>query len=551
MKGQINLQTLNLGEYQASLEDRLISWRKSNFNRRLWDKDPTLWLSEHVSKIVGLGWLIIPEIVHDQIDDIVSFAEEIKSEDVRHVVLLAMGGSSLSPEVYHLTFDSANGFPALIVLDSTHPAAIKKVEEEIDIPNTIFLVSSKSGTTIETISLFRYFWQKVGQTVGNPSRHFVAITDPGTPLAKLSEERRFRRRFLAPPDVGGRYSALTVFGLVPAGLIGVKLHQLLDRARIASDSCAFSVPEQKISGLVLGAALGELTKAGRDKVTFLTSSSIKSFPAWLEQLIAESTGKDGKGMVPIVEEPLAPPETYGKDRFFIYLSVEDDKNPELERMLTELEDVGHPTVSIRLSDKPNMGQEIFRWELAVAAAGSVLGVHPFNQPDVELAKQLARETVKKGKMQESENVKSFVLEEPEKLAKALERWLARARGGDYVAIHAYLPMQEKTTSALQVIRQKLLNRLNLATTLGYGPRFLHSTGQLHKGGPNTGIFLQIVDEPDEDIPVPETNYTFGTLIKAQAIGDYKALEQRGRRLLRVNLKKDVKGGLERLAELIT
>ncbi len=415
----------------------------------------------------------------------------------------------------------------------------------------MFIVSSKSGTTLETLSLFRYFWNKVSQVTKDPGHHFIAITDPSTPLVQLGEDRGFRRIFKAPPDVGGRYSALTNFGLIPAALIGIDIHKLLDRAYLMSKNYPFCVSSHDASELKLGAALGELAKVGRDKVTFFTSSSIKNFPVWLEQLLAESTGKDGKGIIPIVNEPIEKPEIYGSDRFFIYFFHEKEMS-ELHSQMIALEDAGHPIVYINLTAKINLSQEMYCWEMAIAAAGSVLGIHPFNQPDVQLAKDFAKKMMSEIEKGITNEKKSDIIsvENPEVLAENLKDWLSQARKGDYVAIQAYLEPISETTEFLQKIRIEFLHKLHIATTLGYGPRFLHSTGQLHKGGPNIGLFLQLVDEPEEDITVPGKNYTFGQIIKAQALGDYYALKQLKRRILRVNLKKDVKGGLSQLLRLI-
>ena len=319
-----------------------------------------------------------------------------------------------------------------------------------------------------------------------------------------------------------------------------------------SESCAFCVSSNESPGLILGAALGELTKMGRDKVTFLTSPSIGSFPDWVEQLIAESTGKDEKGIIPIVNEPLTSPEKYKEDRFFIYFFTESDDNSELENLKKALEKKGHPMININLTDVINLSQEIYIWELAVATAGSIIGINPFNQPDVQTAKDLAKKMMDSvvSKIRDEENKETVSIEDEKKLAEAIKDWLAMAKNRDYISIQAYLSPTTETKKALQILRLGLLNRLQLATTLGYGPRFLHSTGQLHKGGPNSGLFIQLIDEPEEDLEVPETNSTFGTLIRAQALGDYKALKQLGRRVLRINLKKDVMGGLSLLIRLI-
>jgi transaldolase/glucose-6-phosphate isomerase len=545
-------QIIEVGRDQSRLGERLETWKKMNFARKLWIKDPTLWFSEPVPEIRDrLGWLILPEIMHERLEELDTFAEEVKEEGIIHVVLLGMGGSSLAPEVFQKTFGYKKEYPGLFVLDSTHPEAVRDLQQRLDLKKTLFIVSSKSGTTLETLSLFHYFWNEVNRLHGSPGRYFIAITDPGTSLVKMAQERGFRRVFEAPPDVGGRYSALTVFGLVPAALIGVDTHKLLDRAWIALENNAFCLPEDEAPGIILGAALGELSET-RDKLTFLTSSSLISFPDWIEQLVAESTGKDGKGLVPVANEPRASVHDYDMDRIFVGLNLEGDQDRELEEWLKDLEAAGHPTIRITLEEKADLGKEIFRWEVAVAAAGAVIGIHPFNQPDVQLAKEFTQKVMEEDETekQDSIEVKTFSIDELEVLAEALKNWVLKAKPGDYIALQAYLNPMEEVTSALQKVRHELLNLTRLATTLGYGPRFLHSTGQLHKGGQNNGIFLQLVDEPEYDISVPEKSYSFGKLIGAQSLGDYQALVQKGRRVLRINLGKDVLGSLEQLMYLV-
>ncbi len=555
--GFMDRQQLSVGAFQPKIDERIRSWGSVDFSRRLWRKDPTLWAPKPLPELADrLGWLTLPETMHECVADLQAFAKEVKDEGIRHVVLLGMGGSSLAPEVYQRTFGSAPGYPTLLVLDSTHPGAVEAVDAQIDPSRTLFLVSSKSGSTLEPLSFFRYFWQRVSQKTRTPGRHFVAITDPGTSLERLAAERSFRRVFQAPPDVGGRYSALTVFGLVPAALIGIDVHRLLDRAWTMAEASAFCVPVSDNPALILGAALGELTRAGRDKVTFLASPSLAVFPAWLEQLIAESTGKDDKGIVPVADEPVAAPGVYGPDRFFVHLRLDSDDNSAVDRQVAQLEAAGHPVVRIRLAEKADLGQEFFRWEMAIAAAGQVLGIHPFNQPDVQLAKDLARDAMAGGAAKMSEDAASIPTvtlgssTRQDGVTRALDAWLADAHPGDYVALHAYLAPTAETTAALEAIRLALRHRRRLATTVGYGPRFLHSTGQLHKGGPNTGLFLQLVDEPAQRVPVPETDYSFEALIRAQALGDLLALKRRGRRVLRVNLGKDATHEINRLVETL-
>jgi len=546
-------QNCNLGEIQALADARLASWKKMNFSRRLWSKDTSLWSNRPTADISNrMGWLDLPDLMRRKIEPLTSFAGEVKAEGFTHAVLLGMGGSSLAPEFYQKAFGNAPGFPALRILDSTHPAAVLSVERDIDISHALFIVSSKSGTTIETLSFFRYFWNKIGGLTNTPGRRFVAITDPGTPLAALAKEKTFRRLFEAPLDVGGRYSALTDFGLVPAALIGMDVRLLLDQARVSARANALSVKEDCASGFILGAALGEAAKS-RNKLTILTSPSLRAFPDWLEQLIAESLGKDGRGIVPVTDEPPVPPSGYGKDRLFVGLRLEEDHDRELEDRLSALENLGHAVIRIDLNGIYSLGQEIFRWEIAAAAAGAALGIHPFNQPDVELAKELARNVMKQGKAAGPKTAgaeDTILAHDDGSLRPALKNWLSSARPGDYFAIQAYLSPGGELSASLRALRRNLLERTNLATTFGYGPRFLHSTGQLHKGGPNEVLVLQIVDEPAEDLAFPETDYSFGALIKAQALGDDLALRKKERRVLRIDLGNDGAAGLERLRKLI-
>ena len=542
-----------LGEFQDKIEKRLAVWSETRFSQRLLSGDPTLWLSGPAPEIADrLGWLSLPETMRARLGGFRAFAEEIRSEGFAHIVLLGMGGSSLAPELFQKTLGNAPGFPELRILDSTHPAAVAAIEKEVDLARTLFVISSKSGTTIEPLSFFRYFWTKVRGIGTHPGRHFAAISDPGTPLQALARDRGFRRAFAAPPDVGGRYSALTDFGLLPAALIGADGGALLDRARGAAKDDGPDVPAGRAPGLRLGAALGELARAGLDKMTIRTSSRLRSFPDWLEQLIAESTGKDGKGIVPVADEPAVPAADYGRDRVFVVVTLEENADPELEKDVLALEKLGRPLIRIHLEDAPALGREIYRWEIATAAAGSVLGVHPFSQPDVELAKDLARKAMaeKPGPGPGGADDDGIQASDGAALEPAVDAWLASARPRDYIALQAYLPSAGETASALREIRAALLGKTGLATTFGFGPRFLHSTGQLHKGGPDEALVLQIVDRPEADIPVPETEFTFGTLIRAQAKGDFLALKRRGRRVLRVNLGSDAPGGLRRLGRAL-
>jgi transaldolase/glucose-6-phosphate isomerase len=547
--GRIGRCELRLGGYAGAVEARLGRWQRDGFGERLWRKDHTLWSPEPVPELTDrLGWLELPESAPGELDRLTRFAEAVKADGYRHAIVLGMGGSSLAPEVFARTLGSAPGYPSLEVLDSTHPAAVRAMAEHLDLSRSLFLVSSKSGTTTETLSLFRYFWDLTGRALSGADvgRHFVAVTDPGTPLERLARERRFRDVFNGPEEVGGRYSAFTAFGMVPAALIGASVRVLIDRVRAMAAACAGDVPPAENPGLRLGAALGELALAGRDKVTFLTSPALESFPDWLEQLIAESTGKAGRGIVPVVGEPAAGPESYGPDRFFVGLLMGEDDG--LEERLGALQGAGHPVARIRCDAGVDLGGEMFRWKVAVAAAGSVLEVNPFDQPDVQLAKELASKAMKEQGAAGPAVDDSPRASDAAVLDRALSGWLEGSAAGEYLGLHAYLPARPETGRLLHRLQGALRGRTGLATTLGYGPRFLHSTGQLHKGGPEGGRFLQLIDEPEEEVPVPETDYSFRTLIRAQADGDRGALEQRGRRVLRLQLGRDAAAGLQNLLD---
>ena len=547
---------LRLGQYEGAVEARLAKWQEEAFGRRLWEKEHQLWSEQPVPELADrLGWLELPDKMMAEAGRLARFGREAGQEGIRDAVVLGMGGSSLAPEVFARTFSPAFGSPAVTVLDSTHPDAVRALAARLDPEKSVFLVSSKSGTTTETLSFFYTFWDLLAN-VPNRGRHFVAITDPGTPLEKLARERGFRDIFSAPPDVGGRYSALTPFGLVPAALLGVDVSRLLSRAREMAGLCGPAREAAVNPGLRLGAAMGELALAGRDKLTFVTSHSIASLPDWVEQLVAESTGKialkDGKpdgthrGIVPVVGEPLGTPEAYGNDRFFAALLLQGDDISGIEERLLALKEAGHPVARIHLSDRYDLGAEMFRWEVATAAAGAVLGLNPFDQPDVQLAKELSNKAMKEGLQASSAG--EVGTEDSAALTAALAGWVRKAQPGDYLGLHAYLAPTPRTTEVLHAVQALLHEKTRLAVTVGYGPRFLHSTGQLHKGGPDRCRFLQFVDEPAEDLSVPETHYTFGTLVRAQADGDRQALEQRGRTVLRVQLGKEEDQGLYRLLQ---
>ncbi len=503
----------------AAVALRLAGMAAAQVPRRIWSRDPTVWADDPDTPEIRdrLGWLAVGKAMAQQVKDLRAFADEAGAEFSR-VVLCGMGGSSLAPEVLWRSLGAAPGRPSLHVLDSTDPRAVRQAEVGGDPAKTLFIISSKSGTTQESDSFLRYFWERTGRR----GSQFVAITDPGTPLAQLAGERGFRRVFLNPPDIGGRYSALSFFGLVPAALIGVDLETLLHRAHRMAEACASCVPALENPGAWLGAILGEAALAGRNKVTFVLSPGIASFGLWVEQLIAESTGKEGTGILPVADEPVGPARVYGRDRVFVSMALAGDADGGTDARLAALEQAGHPVVHLRLGDRYDLGQEFFRWEFATATAGAVLRVNPFDQPNVAESKANTKAVLAKGGAPS-----------PAASAGELERFLAGIRPGDYLAIMAYLPPSPENDRRLARIRQQLRDRLKVATTLGYGPRLLHSTGQLHKGGPPVGHFLQITERPPEDLPIPGEPFSFGQLEAAQAEGDLLALRARGRPAIRI------------------
>lgn len=542
-------QKLFLGRCIGQVTDRLRKWQNASLNERLWGHDRSVWHRPDADEILDrLGWLQLPRTMEEELDEIFGLAEEVSDEGFEHLVVLGMGGSSLAPEVFARTFGPRENHPRLEVLDSTHPDAVHELAERLDLKKSLFVVSSKSGTTVETLSFFRTFWNLVGQTTREPGRHFVAVTDPGTPLEELARERDFRYVFSAPPEVGGRYSALCHFGLVPAALAGYDVDGLLDRALGMAEACRHDA-ETANEALRLGATLGELAKAGRDKVTFCTSASLTAFPDWIEQLLAESTGKEGRGLVPVLEPATKVPDGSEGNRFFVGLVLEgDDGADAVRKTLEHLADAFHPTVLLTLRDRLDLGREMYRWEMATAAAGAALDVHPFDQPNVQLAKDLAKKAIR-GEL-DGGNGRPVATSDSSALKSAVQSWLEHAGDSNYVGIQAYLAPGSDTSEKLETLRRRMSKRLGRAATVGYGPRFLHSTGQLHKGGPESARFLQLVDEPRHDRPVPEGDYTFGELLAGQAQGDREALVQSGHEVLTVDLGNDPLLGLALLNEAL-
>jgi glucose-6-phosphate isomerase/transaldolase/glucose-6-phosphate isomerase len=478
----------------------------------------------------------------DQVSNLESFAQEIQAAGFRHLVLLGMGGSSLGPEVLRQTFGSARGYPELIVLDSTVPARVQAVTEAIDLAYTLFVVSSKSGTTTEPLSLFNYFRSLVEANVGKgrSGQNFVAVTDPGTPLAKLAEEERFRRLFLNPPDIGGRYSVLSYFGLLPTSLIGININALLNRANGMQKKCASNAPIHDNPGAWLGACIGTSALQGRDKLTLVTSPAISSFGLWVEQLIAESTGKEGRGIIPVVGEPPVDPGLYGDDRLFICLRLEGDDNSTIDRAIEGIKSAGQPVLVLEMRDKYDLGAEFFRWEFATAMAGAILSINPFDQPNVQQAKEaterVLQQYVTSGRLPQT------------KTTGSLADLLAEAGSDRYLAIMAFLHQTPETDEALAKLRRKVVEQRHITTTLGYGPRFLHSTGQLHKGGPNTGLFLQITASHKKDLPIPCKPYTLGVVADAQALGDLQTLQSLERCVIRIHFNRGDGAAISKLVD---
>lgn len=508
---------------------------------RIWRKDASLWSASpaaHASIVNRLGWLDAPVAMTAVADDLEAFAAEIRGEGITEVVLLGMGGSVLAAEVFARSFGPAPGHPALTVLDTADPGAIRAAHARLPLARTLFLVSSKSGTTIETQSLYRFFRAAVESAVAEPGRHFVAITDAGSPLDGLAAAHGFRRVFHNAPDIGGRYSALSYFGLVPAALLGVDVRRLLGQARAMMTACGLDVPVAENPALRLAAILGGFAHAGRDKVTLVLSPAVGALGAWLEQLLTESTGKDGRGLVAVTGEPLGPPPVYGQDRLFVSITTGGDDA--IERGLAPLEAASHPVVRVSLADRYALGGELFRWEMAAAAAGIVLGVNAFDEPDVARAKDATGAAlaafVERGRLPE------WPGDEPDDVARAL----ALARPGDYVAVLAYLTPEPATAEALGRLRLLLRDGTRLATTLGDGPRYLHATGQLHKGGPPTPIVVILTPEAEDDLPIPGERYGFGTLAMAQALGDLSTLRAAHRRASWLALPAPAAEAIERL-----
>lgn len=547
-----SLLTLSLGEYQPSVDRSLSQVKNEWVMNRIWEHDHTVWKSDPTEIANRLGWLDSPAVMCENVARLNTFVESVKADGIEEVLLLGMGGSSLAPEVFNKIFaDPKKGLKkGLSVLDSTDPQAVLAAEKSLDLTKTLFIVSTKSGGTVETFSFFKYFYNRVSERIGNgnASKRFVAITDPGSGLADVAAKYNFRTVFLNDPNIGGRYSVLTYFGLVPAALVGVDVERLIDSAQVMTcntDGCNCPVDGDNLGGQ-MGTTIGELAKTGRDKLTFVLSPKIESFGDWVEQLIAESTGKDGKGILPVVGEPLGKPEVYGNDRVFVHIKLAGDST--YDEGLLALEKAGHPVIRLFLDDVYDLGGQFFLWEMATVVAGAHLGINPFDQPNVEAAKILARKVVaeftEKGSLPKSESAPLT--------AATLKAFLDGAKSGAYITIQAYIQPTTESERALLDLRTRLRDQTKLATTFGYGPRFLHSTGQLHKGDAGKGLFIQFTTQATDDVVIPDEagksawTLSFGALKTAQALGDAQALRDGRRAVINFNLGTDVLSGLKKL-----
>jgi transaldolase/glucose-6-phosphate isomerase len=563
----VNKQTYNLPNQLAdAVAASLDDWKKNNKVARLWQKDASLWSGTDERN--WLGWLAITEEQLAHLDALKQIAADIKKARFKHALLLGMGGSSLCPEVLRMTFGKIKGHPELHVLDSTDPAQIRAIEAKVDLKSTICIVSSKSGSTLEPNIYKQYFFERVKAKVGEKEvgNRFIAITDPGSKMQQVAEADKFRRIFMGVPSIGGRYSAISNFGMVPAAAMGLDVAKFLKNAEEMVQACGASTSADSNPGVVLGTILGVAANHGRDKITFVTSPGISDLGAWLEQLIAESTGKIGKGIIPVDRERLAKPAIYGNDRVFAYLRLASKPNKAQDAAVAAIEKAGHPVVRITLPNIYNLGQEFFRWEIATAVAGSIIGINAFNQPDVEASKietkKLTSQYEATGSLPpevpffEEKGIKLFADEKNvaavhgPKLSDVLRTHLSRLGASDYFAVLGYIPMNAANEKALQGIRHAVRDKKKVATVLGFGPRFLHSTGQAYKGGPNSGVFLQITCDDAKDLHVPGQKYTFGIVKSAQARGDFAVLAERGRRALRVHIGKNLKSGLAALSKAV-
>lgn len=544
--------TIALEGGEGDLEKCVHRLEEMDFQHRLWKEDPGIWKQDAGEQALisnSIGWLQVLRKM--DAGELQGFLKEVRGAGFSHVVHMGMGGSSLAPMAFTQTFGTCEGGLPVTVLDSTDPAEVLRIEREIPISSTLFIEASKSGSTVESRSFGEYFYAKVHAVKGNRAgENFAVITDPGSMLQNLAKERGYRKIFLNFPDIGGRYSALSYFGMVPAALMGIDIPTFLDRAGEMMRACGRDVALEDNPGALIGAVMGVLAESGRDKLTFFVPGCMATFGMWLEQLIAESTGKEGKGILPVTGETVGDPSVYGQDRLFVHLRLEKEPEQSIDERIEALKKAGQPVLTITLNDRYDLAREFYRWEIATAAAGAILKINPFDQPNVQESKTITGQILSKiggeRKLPADDNgfadgplriYSSGASTAPE----ALSSFFRQVKPGDYLAFLAYITENERTERLLQDIRGAIRDGLRIATTIGYGPRYLHSTGQLHKGGPNSGLFLQLTADDPEDADIPGQHYSFGMLRRAQALGDLQALGQHGRRVLRVHIE----GGLEK------
>ncbi|KUG08112.1 hypothetical protein [Solirubrum puertoriconensis] len=550
--------TLHLGRYQADIDAKLQEFNVKNFTEGFWNKEASLWVQDAQAQQnlrSFMGWLRVAETMLEAVPEIEQFVQEAKQAGFKHVVVMGMGGSTMAPIVFKSSFEQGpNGLP-MSVLDTTDPGTVRQIEESVPLADTLFIVASKSGTTAEPLAFGDYFYDRVRQLKGDKvGENFVAITDPGSKFVEQATREGYRRIFLNFAEVGGRFSALSYFGLVPAALYGINIREVLERSVAMMQACGSNGPVEQNPGLELGVALGVLAQQGRDKLTLIVPESLSDLGLWLEQLIAESTGKEGKGILPVAGEPAGEPELYGHDRVFVYVGYRNQPDQENRQKLERLEQAGHPVITILMNDPLDLGQEFFRWEVATAVASAVLEINPFDQPNVQESKtatdRLMKVVQEQGKLPQTEEPKVqeqgvtyYTKVSGGNAAELLKAFFGQAKAGDFLNIQAYLTETPGLNESLQQLRAQVQQQHHIATTSGYGPRFLHSTGQYHKGGPDTGLFIQFTVDHPQDLQLPGRSYTFGTFKNAQAQGDLEALQNYNRRTLRIHLGNDAEQGL--------
>ena len=560
----MNKMSFQLGPISDAVDAAMRDALQQQVVKRIWRKDATLWKTDAKAQEnirSSLGWLTVTDEMLGVANELMEYGESIRQRGFKHVMVLGMGGSSLCPEVLRRSFSQQSGFPELLVLDSTDSDFIEGLAHIINVDKTLFVVASKSGSTIEPTAFYKFWYDYLAQRNSTPGQNFIAITDPGSPLLATASELKFQRVFLNQADIGGRFSALSYFGMVPAALAGVDVNKFLSRAKNAEQSCSPVMPAEANPGLQLGTAISAAATSGRDKLTLVIENQISSLGLWIEQLIAESTGKEGKGILPVAGESLGNPSVYSSDRFFVSISL-GDVAEETNRKLDALSAAGHPVVRRTLDDVYDLGSEFFVWEFATACAGWRLGINPFDQPDVQLAKQATSDVLLVFKQQKQlPGVKEIAKDDlltlfvdqdlaSKSVETVLADHLAQVKAGDYVAVLAYIEETPETQVLLQQLQNTLRDKTRCAATSGYGPRYLHSTGQLHKGGPNTGVFIEITANDEGDLPIPGEGYSFSVLKRAQALGDFRALAGKNRRILGIDIGGNGSKALKRLVQLI-